>query len=201
MAEKTRTHVEVSLSEQILILQSHSANRYNWPVVLEDVKKGIGMLTEAAQTDLTQRRSVPKTEKKDVRPSEKLTKEAACGKREKLVGLAEEIKTNDTRYSQKQHPAVATVDDVPQDKVPQPLQAKLETQADVDAEEQQEGAVHHAEDDQRPNAIIVADNDGEEEDQIIPLPKKKTSDLARKAYIQYADIIERSKRLEEKLER
>lgn len=105
MAEKTRTHVDVSITEQILILQSYSANRCNWPVVLADVKKGIEMLPEAAQT-LYKEGAFHKLKRRMSDQVKKLRKEGACGGNEELVGLAEEIKTNDTRYSQKHHPAV-----------------------------------------------------------------------------------------------
>ncbi|CAC5372475.1 unnamed protein product [Mytilus coruscus] len=150
------------------------------------------MLPEAAQT-LYKEGVFQKLKRRMSDQVKKLTIEGAREKSEELVGLAEEIKrlmTPDTHKNSilpnvKVHIfislKVATVDDVPQDKVPQPLQAELESQSDVDADEQQEVAVQHAEDDHRPNAI----NGGEEENQIIPPPpKKKTSELARKAYIQ-----------------
>ncbi|VDI80371.1 Hypothetical predicted protein [Mytilus galloprovincialis] len=171
----------------------------------------------------------------------KLTKEGACGGNEELVGLAEEIKTNDTRYSQKHHPAVKRqlakkagavqqadhvqqADAVQQAGVVQHAgagqqadavqQAAAPQQADAvqqAAAPQQAGAVQQAaaaqqagvqlaDIDHRQNAIIVNVDDGEEE-AIPPPPKKKTSDLAREAYMHYSESIERSKKLEEKLDR
>lgn len=98
----SRTHVEVSVLEQTLILQGYCRNRCNWPAVLEHIKQNIDKMPAAvinlyqdgAFTKLRRRMGDQVKKKKDnfIYPSEE-SKE-----------LAAEIKVAEARYSTKETP-------------------------------------------------------------------------------------------------
>ncbi|VDI12942.1 Hypothetical predicted protein [Mytilus galloprovincialis] len=104
MAEKKRTHVEISVEEQLLIVKGYVKNRCNWPSVYADVKQAIHRLPEKCQALY---KDGP-FEKVKRRMSDQITKLSSKDplsiQNEELRQLIAEIRTNDRRYTKKGHP-------------------------------------------------------------------------------------------------
>lgn len=104
MAEKKRTHVEISVEEQLLIVKGYVKNRCNWPSVYADVKQAIDRLPEKCQALY---KDGP-FEKVKRRMSDQITKLSSKDplsiQNEELRQFIAEIRTYDRRYTKKGHP-------------------------------------------------------------------------------------------------
>ncbi|CAC5400701.1 unnamed protein product [Mytilus coruscus] len=100
----SRTHVEVSILEQTLILQGYCRNRCNWPAVMEHMKQNLDKLTAAAR-DLYQDGAFTKLRRGMGDQVKKMTKDNVIYSSEELKELAAEIRVAEARYSTKGTPA------------------------------------------------------------------------------------------------